>query len=66
MSMYLRICASIIGNTRLGRLLRAPGSLGRDLHRHCYEEMRCLSAILPLLYDKGGKEDRGEGEQTEQ
>jgi hypothetical protein len=46
-SQHYRLFA---GNTRLGRLVRAPTALGRDIHRHCHEEMRCLAEILPDLH----------------
>ena len=40
------------GNTRVGRYLRAPSSLGRDIHKHCHEEMRVLASFLPEAYAK--------------
>ena len=39
-----------IGNSWFGRSVLAPLSLGRDIHKHCYEEMSCLAANLAELY----------------
>lgn len=58
-------CLRLSGNTRLGRYLRAPRTLGRDMHKHCFEEMRCLAHLLPDLYrqhHEGGDRVAGEAQ----
>ena len=39
-----------VGNHPWGRRAFAPLSLARAVHRHCFEEMSCLAAVLPVAY----------------
>jgi hypothetical protein len=41
-----------VGNHPWGRRAFAPLSLARAVHRHCFEEMSCLAAVLPVAYAK--------------
>lgn len=39
-----------VGNHSWGRRAFAPLGLAREVHRHCFEEMTCLAAVLPEAY----------------
>lgn len=39
-----------VGNHPWGRRAFAPLGLARAVHRHCFEEMSCLAAVLPEAY----------------
>ena len=41
-----------VGNHPWGRRAFAPLALAREVHRHCFEEMSCLAAVLPEAYER--------------
>ena len=49
---------SFIGNSKMGRYLKASNKLGIDVYKHCYEEMRCLNKVLPQLYQLYNKKKK--------